>query len=250
MPPRKPAPTPKATTALYARLLRLLKGARIRFLIGGTCAINSYLRTKRDTKDLDIFCRAGDYPRILKLAAAHGYRTEVEDERWIAKIFLGQAYCDVIFGSANMVAPVGDTWFREAHPARIMNTPVRLLPPTELVWSKSFIMDRYKYDGNDVAHVILVKHRAINWRRLLSYFEQHWEVLLSHLIKFRYIYPHERDLVPRWLIDELLSRLADQRKMPVPRLRACRGRIFSRDDFLIDITEWGFADLIGDDKHP
>ena len=46
--------------------------------------------------------------------------------------------------------------------------------------------------------------------------EVHWEVLLMHLLNFRWIYPTERDNVPRWLMDELLERL--------PSSSTCRRR--------------------------
>lgn len=245
-----PARRPRRSTdpnAFYAALLRRLKKTRIPFILGGTVAVNAYIGLERATKDLDVFCLAGDYPRLLKVLAERGYKTEVEDERWIAKVREGPHYCDIIFGSANMVAPVTSEWFKEARPATIMGSRVRLLPPTELVWSKSFIQDRYKFDGNDVAHLILVKHDEINWKRLLGYFEQHWEVLLMHVLRFRYIYPSERGRVPRWVFEELLGRLEAQRRLPLSRKRSCRGRVFSRDDFQIDIEEWGFADLVGDD---
>jgi hypothetical protein len=236
-------------SAFYTDLLRHVKRLRIPFMLGGTCAVNAYVGLDRATKDLDIFCRAGDYPRLLASCAERGYATEVEDERWIAKLRSGPHYCDVIFGSANMIAPVTDQWFAEARPARVFGVPVRLIPPTELIWSKSFIQDRYKFDGNDVAHLILVQHEQVDWKRMLRYFDQHWEVLLTHLIRFRYIYPSERDRLPGWPLDDLLGRLADQRKLPLPRKLTCRGRIFSRDDFQIDIAEWGLADLVGDDKY-
>ena len=111
-------------------------------------------------------------------------------------------------------------------------------------------MDRARFDGNVVAHLILRCHEQIDWRRLLGYMQQHWEVLLFHVLRFRYIYPSEREAVPGWLLDELLSRLSDQRTMPRPGRRACRGRLFSRDDFDIDISQWGFADAVGDHKQP
>jgi hypothetical protein len=237
-----------AHATFYAGLLRFLKRTQVRFMVGGTCALNVYVARDRDTKDLDIFCRPGDYPRLLKACADAGYRTEVEDERWIAKVWRGRLYCDVIFGSANAVAPVTDEWFRERFVARIFGIPVHLLAPTELVWSKAFIMDRYKFDGNDIAHILLRMRHAIDWKRLMHHFDQHWEVLLMHVLRFRYIYPSERDSVPVWLMDELLARLADQRRLRASHKRVCRGRLFSRDDFEIDITQWGFADVVGDHK--
>jgi hypothetical protein len=249
MPDRKtPIPT-RGPLAFYAGVLKFLNKTKLPFMVGGTYAVNAYVGLDRKTKDIDVFCRAGDSMRVLNLAREAGYKVQIEDERWIAKIGKGTYYCDIIWGSANAVASVGDAWFQEAAEARVLDVPVRLLPPTELIWAKAFIADRYKYDGNDVAHVILVKHQAIDWRRLMNHFEQHWEVLLIHVLKFRYIYPSEREDIPRWVLDELLSRLAAQMKMPTSRKKSCRGRLFSRDDFLIDITQWGFADLVGDDKH-
>lgn len=233
--------------AFYAQVLRTLKKTRIPFMLGGTYAVNAYVGTTRPTKDIDVFCRPGDYPRLLTAAAEAGFRTEVEDERWIGKIVRGKHYCDVIFGSANAATPVTEAWFGESRSAKVLGVAVKLLPPTELVWSKCFISDRYKFDGNDVVHILLRENASIDWQRLLRYGDQHWEVLLIHLLRFRYVYPSERSLVPMWLLKELLARLADQLMLPEPQRKACRGRIFSQADFEIDVQEWGFADLVGDD---
>ena len=59
------------------------------------------------------------------------------------------------------------------------------------------------------------RHNEIDWSRLLNHMEVHWEVLLMHLLNFRYIYPSDRDLVPRWLMDELLDRLSDVLHAPL-----------------------------------
>ncbi len=237
--------SPHDPAAFYIAILKLLNGTGIQYVVGGSHATAVYTGVPPRTKDLDVFCRAGDYPRIIAAAEAAGYGTELEDERWIAKIRRGEHYCDVIFGSANAIAPVTDSWFQEQRFGRVCGVQVRLLPPTETVWSKAFIMDRGRFDGNIVCHMILKQHQHIDWRRLLSYMEQHWEVLLIHLLRFRYIYPSERDAVPAWVLDELLGRVAAQRRMPRSRQRSCRGRLFSRDDFLPDVTRWGFADAIG-----
>jgi hypothetical protein len=93
--------------------------------------------------------------------------------------------------------------------------------------------------------LILKKSDVIDWERLLSYMEQYWEVLLIHILNFRFIYPSEREKVPRWLLDELLSRLEHQINLPTPRIKACRGRLYSKTDYAVDVIEWGFADLVG-----
>jgi hypothetical protein len=239
---------PAAPNVFYAKVLQTAKESRVPFLVGGAWAINAYTGLSRDTKDVDLFCRAEDYPRLLNYCAKAGYETIVEDERWIAKVCKGPLFCDVIFGSANAVTPVNALWFKQVCAAKVLGVTVRLLPPTELLWSKALIMDRVRFDGSDVAHLIFHQHQHIDWRRLLSHMSQFWEVLLAHLLLFRFIYPHMRRAVPAWLLDHLLENLSAQRGMPPPRKHVCRGRIFSRDDYQTDIATWGLADLIGEDR--
>jgi hypothetical protein len=232
-------------TEFYAECLEVAKMANVPFAIGGGYAINYYTGMDRATKDLDIFCKAGDFPRILNKFAELGYATRVEDERWLAKISRGSDLVDIIFGASNAVAPITDEWIRRSQPAVIHDIEVNVLGVTELIWSKVFIQYRERYDGADVAHLILKKSHDVDWERLLSYMDQYWEVLLIHVLNFRFIYPSERELIPRWLLDELLLRLQHQIALPTPRIKACRGRLYSKTDYAVDVIEWGFADLIG-----
>jgi len=50
----------------------------------------------------------------------------------------------------------------------------------------------------------------------------HWEVLLVHLLNFRWAYPSERNRVPLWLMHELLDRLEQQLDLPPPRHAAAK----------------------------
>ena len=214
--------------AFYAECLRTLQDSGLAYLLAGTHAVNAYTGMDRPGKDLDLFCRAGDYPRILSYLQPFGYELEVEDERWLAKARRGPFFTDVIFNSTSGVAPVTDRWFEEGRTVSLYGLEVPIVPPTELVWSKLFVQDRYRYDGADIAHVILKQGHEIDWGRLLSYAEQFWEVLLAHLINFRFIYPTERESVPGWLVEELLGRVRVQADLPAPRMKVCRGRHFSR----------------------
>lgn len=232
--------------AFYAECLRTLQDSGLAYLLAGTHAVNAYTGMDRPVKDLDLFCRAGDYPRILSHLQPFGYELEVEDERWLAKARKGPFFTDVIFNCTSGVAPVTDQWFEEGRTVSLYGLEVPVVPPTELVWSKLFVQDRYRYDGADIAHVILKRSHDVDWRRLLSYAEQFWEVLLAHLINFRFIYPTERECIPGWLMDELLGRVRAQADLPAPRMKVCRGRHFSRADYQIDIDEWGFADIVGE----
>jgi len=238
-------PPPEAED-FYIEGLRLLAQSDIPFLLSGTYAVTTYTGIVRPTKDLDIFCKAGDYPRILTFFQERGYKIEVEDERWIAKIKRGDYFVDVIFNSTTAVTPVTDQWLAGARAIQIDELTIPIMSPTELIWSKVFLQDRNRYDGADIAHLLLKQCEEIEWRRLLSYLDQYWEVLLIHLINFRFIYPTERNRIPYWLMDELTGRLGMKTKLPVPTTKICRGRLFSRSDYLVDIKEWGYADVVGE----
>jgi len=243
--PYGPATAPPGSDTFYADALGELETLGLPYLVSGTFAVNAYTGLNRPTKDMDVFCRPGDYPAILAHFQRRGYEAAIKDERWLAKVWSGDHFFDLIFCCTVVISPITDAWFIERHTAEIYGRVVPIIAPTELVWSKSFVQSRERYDGADVAHVILCQHDKIDWKRLLSHMDAWWEVLLMHVLNFRFIYPSERDRIPAWLFDELLDRLRTRAELPVPQTRVCRGRLFSRTDYLIDVTEWGYADILG-----
>lgn len=243
---------PEGALEFYTQCLRLLQESGIPFLLSGTYALTCLTGVKRPTKDLDVFCKAGDAPRILQMFKHAGYRITVEDDRWIGKVWDGDHFFDVIYNISSASVPVTDSWFSETYETEVYGIPVRITPPTEFILSKFFIQDRYRYDGADINHMILKRHDEIDWERLLSAMELYWEVLLVHLLNFRFVYPTERDCVPRWLFDTLIERITAQADLPSANVKVCRGRLLSPRDYTIDVAEWGFADVVGkgiEEKH-
>src|SRR5690606_12704993 len=237
-------PPPEAQ-AFYEEALRLLKESGVPFLLSGTYTVTAYTGIRRTTKYLDVFSKPGDYPRIHAIFQARGYRTDVEDERWIAKVWKDDKhFFDVIFAMSNGTIAVSDSWFGPDC-ITVYGHEVTITPPTALNLSKAFIQDRYRYDGADVNHDILKQAEAIDWKSLLDQMDLYWEVLMAHLLNFRFAYPTERGLVPAWLMTELIGRLQAQVDLPPPRVKVCRGRLFSPRDYIADISEWGFGDVVG-----
>ena len=236
---------PPAAEAFYSEVLQLMAKSQIPFLVSGTYALASYTGIDRPTKDVDVFAKAGDALRILSYFRDHGFAVETVDERWLNRITRGNLFVDVITNMPTVTTHVTDDWFNDAPEAELFGAMVRLVPPTQFIWSKIFVQDHHRYDMADVAHVILKCHDAVDWRRLLSHMELYWEVLLIALLNFRFIYPSERHKVPRWLMEELLERLTDQADMKGPGKKVCRGRIFSPRDYAIDVEEWGFSEAVG-----
>jgi hypothetical protein len=236
---------PGSSEGFYAEIIRLMAESEIPFLLSGTYALSCYTGIVRPTKDVDVFAKAGDALRMLSFFKARGFDVQIVDERWLYRVTRGELFVDIITNMPTSSTPVTDEWFTDAPEARLFDTKVHLVPPTQFVWSKIFVADRYRYDGADVAHVILKRSEDIDWRQLISHMELYWEVLLMALLNFRFVYPSERNLVPRWVMDELLERLHAQLSMPAAEKRVCRGRIFSPRDYMIDVNEWGFSEAVG-----
>src|SRR5262249_44252412 len=117
--------------------LRELSKLGLPFLLGGTYALSVYTGITRATKDLDIVCKPSDCTSILQHFKRLGYAVEIEDERWIAKVFRGEHFFDLIFASWHGAMPVSDRWFDHAPRVEIFGMPVRVIAPTELIWSKA-----------------------------------------------------------------------------------------------------------------
>jgi hypothetical protein len=111
-----------------------------------------------------------------------------------------------------------------------------------MIWQKSFIMERERYDGADVAHLILAQGDRLDWQRVLNLFGRHWRVFLSHLILFDYIYPAEKAKVPAFVRHKLLDLLSQEVCQPASASRVCRGSFLSRAQFQVDIENWGYED--------
>jgi hypothetical protein len=225
-----------------ARAIELLLNEGVPFVVGGAYAYANYTGIYRDTKDLDLFPRKRDALRALEVLEKDGWRTERTDEVWLYKAFKGEYFVDFIFSSGNGVATVDDEWFHHAKTGTVFGHRCLLAPAEEIIWSKSFVNERERYDGADVNHLMLKAGRTMDWERVLRRFDRYWEVLLSHIMMFRFAYPSERDTVPDWLMAELLSRTLDSVKEGSWQEKMCRGNLISRVNYHVDIHHWGFDD--------
>jgi hypothetical protein len=228
--------------SLYDGALARLSESGVPFLIGGAFAIERYTGIARDTKDLDIFLRHRDLHAALAAVRSLGCRTEVTFPHWLAKALTAEGVIDFIFSSGNGVAHVDDVWFEHAVDAKVLGVPVKLCPPEETIWSKALIMERERFDGADVAHLIRALGPGLDWHRLRRRFGAHWRVLLSHLVLFGFVYPGERWRIPAGVMRELTDRVAEEADARGHDERICYGPLLSRAQYLPDVTTWGYRD--------
>ncbi len=230
-----------STSRFYSAAMRALEESKIRFLVGGAYAFACYTGIIRHTKDLDLFLPPRELDGALEVLHETGYDTEVAYPHWLAKVHENDASIDLIFASGNGLWTVDDSWFERAVPHDVLSVDVRLCPAEETILMKSFIMERERFDGADVAHLIRDRAAEIDWDHLLNLFGLHWAVLYGHLILFGYVYPSRRHLIPDPILRELARRLEVERS-EVFEEDVCRGTLLSRAQYLTDIENDGFKD--------
>jgi hypothetical protein len=229
------------TFRFYRRAMEVLREGRVPFLVGGAYALGYYTGITRHTKDFDIFVRAVDAQRTRDVLAAADYRTEITFSHWLSKAYHQDDFVDIIYSSGNGLCVVDDGWFEHAVEGTVLDTRARLIPAEEMIWQKAYIMERERFDGADVNHLLRACGRNLDWDRLLARFGKDWRVLLSHFVLFGFVYPDERECVPNRVLRDLTARLYEE---PTGRHEGhlCRGPLLSRTQYLLDIEEWGYID--------
>jgi predicted nucleotidyltransferase len=231
------------TAAFYRRALQALVDAEIPFLVGGAFAHACFTGIRRSTKDLDLFIRRQDLERVQQVVQAEGWHTELTYPHWLAKVYAGEDFIDLIFNSGNGVTPVDDRWFEDNAWADVLGVPVRVANMEDGMLSKAFIMERERYDGADIAHLLQANAERIDWPRLVERFGANWRVLLAHLTLFGFVYPGERQRVPQWVMEHLMQKLqAEVAQPPARDERVCAGTLISREQYLHDVEQLGYTD--------
>jgi hypothetical protein len=226
----------------YRDAMEVLNRANVPFLVGGAFAFIHQAGIDKSTKDLDLFARPGDVQRLLEAAATAGYETELVFSHWLAKIRSPEGFIDIIFSSGNGVATVDDGWFEHAKEREVLSVPVKIAPVEETLWSKAFVMERERFDGADMSHLILALGDRLDWQRILARFGPYWRVLLAHLVLFGFIYPSARSRVPRWVMEELLGRIQAEVDSGDSADPVCNGTLLSWSQYLGDVLGGTFRD--------
>src|SRR6476660_2745630 len=181
------------TNTFYRRTLHVLSDAAVPFLVGGSHAFLEYTGIVRNTKDFDLFLRRSDLDRAMEALQSSGYRTELTFPHWLAK-----AWRD-------------DGWFENAVETQVLGMPVKIVPCEELLWQKAFIMERERFDGADIVHMLRARGPSLDWDRVLARFAAHRPLLHTYLLFFHFVYPSEIQSIPASVLDELAQRLSAMR---------------------------------------
>ena len=118
--------------AFYRDVMRRLAGNGIEFLVGGGYAFGHYTGLQRDTKDFDLMVRPSAVAAVIGICQTARYAFS----HWLAKVCGPEGLIDIIFRASNGLCEVDDEWFAAAPRVEILEIPVRLVPPEEMIWQK------------------------------------------------------------------------------------------------------------------
>jgi Nucleotidyl transferase of unknown function (DUF2204) len=174
--------------------MRLLSENGVEFLVGGAYAFEHYTGLARDTKDIDLMVRPADVDAALRICQNAKYEAGYAFPHWLAKVRGQNCVVDLVFRAGNGLCEVDDGWFFGAPRAEILGVSTALVRPEEMIWQKAYVMERERFDGADVAHLLLSCDQALSWERLLNRFGPDWRLLFAHLILFGFLYPAHRGI--------------------------------------------------------
>ncbi|MHA3772748.1 nucleotidyltransferase [Verrucomicrobiota bacterium sgz303538] len=232
----------ESSNEFYVAAVDVLQQAGIPFLVGGAYALRQYTGVVRDTKDFDVFLQFSDLDRTLQEFRKAGYHADLTYSHWLAKVHYGEAFIDLIFRAGNGLCKVTETWFRDTKKISLMDREVHLVRPEDMISQKAYIMERERFDGADIAHLLRHCAETMDWDYLIARFGPDWRVLLSHLVLFGFIYPGERSRIPESVMNRLMGQLQSELTTDTSGARVCQGTLISRAQYLPDIERWGYRD--------
>jgi len=243
----QPRPLPRGQATLFKHVLSCLEEFHSPYAVAGAFALRTHTGICRYTKDLDVFLTAASASKVLPKFGEKGFRYEVCDPCWLAKVHSNGYFVDLITGMSNGAISIDDSWIARSVPAKICGVSSRVLAPEEMLVSKLFVTRRDRFDGADIAHIIFGTRGELDWKRILHLTGQDWELLLWSLLLFKFVYPGHTQYVPQSLWTDLIERVKQSLAHP-DRLAKFRGMLIDEAMFAIDVEEWGLEDLLAEKR--
>ena len=224
--------------ATYRDAIQALRGAGIRFLLGGGFALAAYIGRWRDTKDIDFYIMHEDREKAVEALTRAGFDDLFSqlpyDRKWIYRSTRDGVIVDIIWAMANQRAHTDELWFQNAPRAVVRGEELRVVPMEEFLWCKLYIMQRDHCDWTDAFNLLYAVGTRINWVHLLARLEEDWPLLKGVLTVYGWLCPKQAQRLPVSL----------RKKLGLPKPEPHKKRNHIR---LLDTRGW-FAAILPKDK--
>jgi hypothetical protein len=185
------------------RAIDALRAEKVDFLLGGAYGLALYTGRLRDTKDADFFILPEHAPRAAAALARAGFQDYYPkiayDRRWIYRSTMDNFIVDLIFRMANRRADIDDIWFERARDITIHGDHLRVIPPEEMLWQKSYVMQRDRCDWPDILNILYVSGHVLDWEHLINRAQQDEAALYAILHMFEWLCPDRAGQLPKFV---------------------------------------------------
>jgi hypothetical protein len=175
----------------YRSAIEALRGAGIRFMVGGGFALATFTGKWRDTKDIDFYVMPADVPAARRALITAGFTDYYEklpyDRKWIYRSVREGVIVDIIWAMANQRAQVDAGWFERTRYVSIRGEQLEVMPMEEFLWCKLYIIQRDHCDWPDAFNLIYARGRQIDWGHLIERVERDIPLLKGLLTLFGWL---------------------------------------------------------------
>ena len=148
------------------------------------------------------------------------------------------------------MALVDDEWFEQSPVAEVLGLQLPVCPAEEMIWSKAFVLERERFDGADVLHV--VRDCGPAWTGSGCCVGSGRSGGCSRPPGAVRVRLPGRARPGAGLGDEgRWRRLQDDRRRSPAAAGVCRGTLLSREQYLVDVERLGYMDgrLVSPEVH-
>jgi hypothetical protein len=212
-PPASPRAAPWACLvpddewSVYQQAFAAVRRAQVPSMLGGAFGLACYTGRWRNTKDLDLFARPAEVPRLIDALTEAGFADYHDqlayDRNWIYRSFRDGVIVDVIWTSPNHRSEVGDAWLEQAHWFNLRGEVWPAVPPEELVRLKLFVLQKDRCDWTDVINLIRAYGDRIDWPRLEACMGPDLPLLRAFLHVFAWLAPEQAATLPQQIAPDL-----------------------------------------------
>ena len=203
---------------LYIDALNALSDSGVPFMVGGAFAVYHYTGWWRNTHDIDVYVTPENVTKAAQALESVGFMDIGEqapgDKQWIYHSARDRLIFDVIWRFANLANYITPDWFQRASAGEFLGMPLKFIPLEELIWMKSFVINRHRCDWPDVMRIIHAQCRIVDWERLVDMLGEHWLLLDGLISVFDWQHPDSVKCIPDNVRDLLVERHKEYRGHP------------------------------------
>lgn len=203
----------KDDQVIFRQSLLALVASEIPFTVGGAIAVRAYSGIWRETHDLDVFVKPGHAERVLVILESTGLRLTGSDPEWLYVTKNEKSQVDIIFAFRNQVQVIDDLWVERARHAIVASVPVLVASPEDTIYSKTFILNRERFDWGDCINIMAGLAGNLDWNYLVWRLKDYPALLMAELLFCLQVYPQLRGRIPVNILQQLYEQVLNDKSV-------------------------------------